>query len=244
MFEEAPGQISAAGAAQSAFDLARKGGEVVTVELSGARMEVGGRVSLIAVLNDVSARSAAESQVRALNARLREQVIHDPLTGLYNRRYLEETLVRELARAQRNGQPVSVIMGDIDHFKAINDERGHLAGDEVLRALGALLLRNSRRSDICCRYGGEEFLLVLPGTAEATARERAERLRVCLATMEIGPDPDAIRATASFGVAWFPKHGPTAGELLAAVDRALYSAKQAGRDRVHCAGEPSEGTPP
>lgn len=171
-------------------------------------------------------------EVQVLQARLEQQAICDPLTGLYNRRYLDGAFDRELARAGRSGSPVAVIMGDIDHFKAVNDTYGHRAGDEVLRAFSTLLKQNCRRSDIPCRYGGEEFLLVLVDTPEDEAVRRAEQCRQALSATPVIFGPSAIRVTASFGVASFPAAGRTRDALIAASDAALYEAKGLGRDRV------------
>jgi diguanylate cyclase (GGDEF)-like protein len=182
---------------------------------------------------DVTERTRAEREVQALQEKLREQSTRDALTGLYNRRYLEETLGRELLLAERNGHPVSVIMGDLDHFKAVNDHYGHLGGDEVLRAFGALLKRHARGSDIYCRYGGEEFLLVLPGMAEEHAAARAELLRGTIEAAPVGFGALTIAVTASFGVATFPRDGQSSDGLIAAADSALYAAKAAGRNRVN-----------
>lgn len=173
-------------------------------------------------------------EVQALQTQLREQAIRDPLTGLYNRRYLDETLGRELIRAERLGHPLGVIMGDLDRFKAVNDRYGHPAGDEVLRVFGGLLQHAARGSDICCRYGGEEFLLALFDTALPDVLKRAEQLRAAFAATPVLCGTSAIRLTASFGVAVFPEHGRTGAALIAAADAALYVAKDAGRNRVEC----------
>jgi diguanylate cyclase (GGDEF)-like protein/PAS domain S-box-containing protein len=210
----------------------RKDGGVVDIEVHGSAMDAGGQRVLISLLMDITERTRAEREVRELQERLREQSTHDALTSLYNRRYLEETMGHELARAERGGYPVSVVMGDLDHFKAVNDEHGHLAGDEVLRAFGALLKRQARRSDIYCRYGGEEFVLVLPGMDEGVAVDRAEHLRSALAAAPMGYRGSRIVMTASFGIATFPRHGRTEDELISAADRALYASKAAGRNRV------------
>jgi diguanylate cyclase (GGDEF)-like protein/PAS domain S-box-containing protein len=211
----------------------RKNGAVIDVEIHGSAMEIGGKRTLISLVMDVTERTRAEREVQALQEKLREQSTRDALTGLYNRRYLEETLGRELILAQRNGDPVSVIMGDLDHFKAVNDRYGHLGGDEVLRAFGALLKRHARGSDIYCRYGGEEFLLVLPGMAEKHAVARAEQLRSAIAATPVGFGALTIAVTASFGVATFPRDGQSCDGLIAAADSALYAAKAAGRNRVN-----------
>jgi diguanylate cyclase (GGDEF)-like protein len=174
-------------------------------------------------------------EVEALNRKLQVQVIHDPLTGLFNRRYLDEVLERELALARRKGYAVSVVMSDIDHFKAVNDRYGHQTGDEVLKAFADLLVKRSRVTDICCRYGGEEFLLVMPEVPLEVAIQRAEAMRSALHDMSVRSDADVVTVTASFGVASFPQHGERADHLTSAADAALYQAKEAGRDRVMAA---------
>jgi len=168
-----------------------------------------------------------------LQEALRQQSTSDALTGLYNRRYLEESLERELRRAARAKQQLSLVMFDLDHFKTFNDTFGHEAGDAVLREMGASLARTARAEDISCRFGGEEFLLILPGTSLDGARTRAERVRSQarkLAVMHQGKPVGTI--TVSLGVAAFPAHGSSAKELIASVDAALYRAKREGRDRV------------
>ncbi|MBI3430950.1 MAG: GGDEF domain-containing protein [Hydrogenophilales bacterium] len=212
----------------------RKDGTCVHVEIASSPMSIAGKPALIAVLTDISERVQAETNVRMLNSRLHEMAIHDALTGLFNRRYLDETFERELIRAARQHCPISVVMGDLDHFKTVNDTYGHQAGDEVLREFGRLMKQHARGSDIYCRYGGEEFLLILPDMPEETACERAEQLRAALAATPIMFGTTAIRVTASFGVAGFPLHGKTADELITAADDALYAAKRSGRNQVKC----------
>ena len=177
-------------------------------------------------------RKRVEVELRTLQAQLREQATRDPLTGLYNRRYLEETLRRELDRAGREGHPLSILMVDVDHFKRLNDTYGHPAGDEVLRTLGRLLQHHARSSDIPCRYGGEEFLVVLPDMPLEAARKRAELVRQDFADLRIAFGGTEIAATLSIGVSSYPGHGTTADELIRAADLALYDAKQSGRNRV------------
>jgi diguanylate cyclase (GGDEF)-like protein len=171
------------------------------------------------------------------NLRLREslkaQSIRDPLTGLFNRRYLTETLEREFARAQRTGAPVAVMMIDVDHFKRFNDNFGHSAGDAVLRELGEFLKRSIRAEDIACRYGGEEFCLVLPQMARDGARQRAEDIRAGVARLEVRSGDRVLEpVTLSLGVALFPQDAVEPNALLRAADEAMYQAKKSGRNRV------------
>jgi diguanylate cyclase (GGDEF)-like protein/PAS domain S-box-containing protein len=176
------------------------------------------------------------------NLNLREilssQSIRDPLTNLFNRRYLQETLERELSRAQRHKLPLGVIMADIDHFKQYNDSLGHDAGDGALQELGRLLQAKVRKEDIACRYGGDEFAIVLPGASLEVTQDRAEQLREAVRKMNISQDGRMLgRFSLSFGVAIFPDHGVSTKELIQAADTALYRAKKAGRDRVDAYGE-------
>ena len=213
----------------------RADGDVIDVECHGSCMDVDGSVVLISLLMDITERARAERAVQVLQEQLRDQSVHDALTGLFNRRYLEEVLGRALADASPTTRPVSIIMADLDHFKDVNDRNGHPAGDDVLRAFSATLRRHARRVDVCCRYGGEEFLLVLPDTPLDVALDRAELLRSATAGTPIDSAGKAIAITASFGVATATVHGRTADELIAAADKALYSAKHAGRNRVRAA---------
>ena len=210
----------------------RKDGIEVHVEATGARMSVGGKHALIVTLMDISKRVKAEKEVRELNIQLRDQSVRDPLTGLFNRRYLEESLGRELIRAQRQNAALSLIMADIDHFKNVNDTYGHPAGDKVLKVFGELIKKYSRGSDIYCRYGGEEFLLVCPDMTGDKAYERAEQLRMAISETSITFEGSVIKVTASFGVASHPQHGDTDNKLISAADSALYEAKNAGRNQV------------
>jgi diguanylate cyclase (GGDEF)-like protein len=165
--------------------------------------------------------------------KLQEQAISDPLTGLYNRRYLDEFLPRELARSGRSATPVAVMLIDLDHFKRVNDSSGHEAGDIALRAVGNLLRANVRGSDIACRFGGEEFALILPETDAEAALRRAEGIRVAIAELDLSYSGKPLgKITASFGLALFPDHAPDTDELLRVADVALYAAKGAGRNRV------------
>ena len=164
---------------------------------------------------------------------LRQQSIRDLLTGLFNRRYMEETLTRELHRAEREKRPVGMIMFDIDHFKEFNDLSGHDGGDALLRELGAFLKKSVRGVDIVCRYGGEEFVVVLPGATLEETRLRAEELRQGVKELLVYHLGKTLgKCTISLGVAAFPEHGLASEELLKNADNSLYRAKNEGRDRV------------
>jgi len=172
-----------------------------------------------------------------LHETLRSQSIRDPLTGLFNRRFMEESLELEIRRATRNQRTLGMIMIDLDHFKYFNDNFGHEAGDLLLKELGALLKGNIRAEDIACRYGGEEFTLILPEGTGAVTRQRAEFYRDAIQRLDVHFRGNPLgRITASMGVAIFPDHGRTAKALIEAADRALYRSKNAGRDRVTMAG--------
>jgi diguanylate cyclase (GGDEF)-like protein len=189
-----------------------------------------GQLRLAQALADSLALALANLLLRES---LRQQSIRDPLTGLYNRRYLEEALERELLRATRNQTQVGVIMLDIDHFKQFNDTLGHATGDLLLRELGIFLRRYIRGGDIACRYGGEEFLLLLPDTSMETLQERAEQMREEVKKLR-APDRGELwqSVSISLGVAIFPQHGLTGEMLLRVADGALYRAKSNGRDQV------------
>jgi diguanylate cyclase (GGDEF)-like protein len=169
----------------------------------------------------------------SLRDRLRSQAIRDPLTGLFNRRYMEETLVRELRRATRQKTSVGVIMFDIDGLKPINDGHGHDAGDFVLRTLGRLMIKMFRGEDVPCRYGGDEFTLILPEASLADTWQRAEHLREAFKNLPMEHEGKTLSPiTMSIGAVAFPDHGETAEELVQAGDTAAYLAKAEGGDRV------------
>jgi diguanylate cyclase (GGDEF)-like protein len=164
---------------------------------------------------------------------LRSQSIRDPLTGLFNRRYMEESLERELRRAARNQQSVALLMLDIDHFKDFNDTFGHQAGDTLLRALGDFLNQRTRGQDVACRYGGEEFALVLSGASIDAACKRAKVLREELEHLIVQHAGQVLgKVSLSIGISAFPNHGATSEELVHAADQGLYRAKAEGRDRI------------
>jgi diguanylate cyclase (GGDEF)-like protein len=176
-----------------------------------------------------------------LRERLKNQSIRDPLTALFNRRYLEETLEREIRRSVRHTRPLTIIMLDLDHFKTFNDSFGHGAGDAVLKATGQLLFTFLRKEDIACRYGGEEFAIVLPEAPLDFAAQRAEELRKAFKTLRTQfKDQSLGVVTVSMGVANYPEHGSSGSDLLRAADSALYLAKATGRDRVVLASSQPE----
>ena len=168
-----------------------------------------------------------------LREALQQQSVRDPLTQLFNRRYLIETMERELARAKRNQLSIGFIMIDVDNFKVYNDTYGHDAGDAVLRVFGSFLKKQARREDIPCRYGGEEFVMMFPGIDEANLLSRCEDIRNKTKQLLIEHrDQKLGTITISLGAALFPKHGQVSGDLISAADAAMYQAKKQGRDRV------------
>jgi diguanylate cyclase (GGDEF)-like protein len=181
----------------------------------------------------ITERRQAMLALQQALAGVREEALTDPLTGLYNRRYLWEFLRREWVRARRGGRPLSVIMLDLDHFKRINDSFGHQAGDYVLAAVAGLLRNEIRSSDIVCRYGGEEFALVLPEASYESVRQRAEEIRAAIKQLDLRHQGVALGGiTASLGIAQFPHHADGPDALMTAADAALYEAKSTGRDRA------------
>jgi diguanylate cyclase (GGDEF)-like protein len=168
-----------------------------------------------------------------LQETLRDQASRDPLTGLFNRRYMEETLHRELFRAARKKSQVGFVLFDLDHFKRFNDRFGHSAGDAVLRDVSQFLKRHSRAEDVLCRYGGEEFLLVLTDCSPKNALKRAQSIRQGVKELRLEHEQRTLgEMTLSVGVALFPDHGQNLEDLFQAADAALYQAKKQGRDRV------------
>jgi diguanylate cyclase (GGDEF)-like protein len=179
------------------------------------------------------------TEIQILQNQLKEESIRDPLTRLYNRRYMEDALQREFAHATRDGYPVSIIMADIDHFKKVNDTYGHAAGDEVLEQLSRTFLANFRVEDIVCRYGGEEFLIVMPETTAETAFLRIDNLRQHLESTDLKVTGAAMRITLSAGIAVYPAEGSTIDEVVQKADQAMYQAKKEGRNRVIAGGFPA-----
>jgi diguanylate cyclase (GGDEF)-like protein len=195
-------------------------------------------VARAALEQEVTKRLWAERELTQANLRLHDRAVRDALTGLYNRGYLEESLDREESRARRSNQSLGVMMIDIDHFKRCNDTFGHAAGDTVLRAVAQHMLSLARGEDILCRYGGEEFALVMAHASPGTMLERAEK--ICLGVQNLEIESDGRRVgpiTLSVGIAIFPDHGESGQAVLQAADAALYRAKAAGRNCVVMANQ-------
>lgn len=226
----------------------RRDGSVMWVETTSSRIvdDNGKLVGYVGITRDVDARirdrEALEEANRQLNLRLEEisslqarlwqQAVRDALTGLYNRHYLHDMLNREFVRAARSGAPICVMLLDVDHFKQINDAHGHRMGDMVLREVAHLLQSHARESDVVCRWGGEEFLVLLPGMDQAAAMARAESLRAALETLRFDGITAELQVTASFGCAAYPQDATLPEALIHCADQALYAAKAGGRNRV------------
>jgi diguanylate cyclase (GGDEF)-like protein/PAS domain S-box-containing protein len=215
--------------------LKAKDGRLIQVEfVSNVYLVNNGKVFQCNI-RDITSRKKIEEALVKSEALLREQSARDHLTGLFNRRYMEETLERELRRAVRKQLSLGIIMLDIDDFKRINDTYGHAAGDAILRALGQLLLQQVRVEDISCRYGGDEFIIVLPDVSREIMCERAELICQQAKHFHLKLEGESLELesiTLSLGVAIFPETGTTSAALLKAADDALYHAKREGRSRV------------
>jgi diguanylate cyclase (GGDEF)-like protein len=209
------------------------------------------RVGTLAHLKDVTEEKRLEREIRQSNSELvekiekiellqrelRDQALQDPLTGLFNRRYLDEMIDRAVSLADRNGAQIAFVMLDIDHFKSVNDTWGHQAGDALLKDLAAILKGKTRKSDIACRYGGEEFLVVFNGVPAAQALDMVETIRTLFEANVTRYGGQELRATFSAGIAAIPEHGADPWSVIRRADEALYRAKLEGRNRVVlCAG--------
>lgn len=229
----------------------RKDGTVYEEEqtIAPVRDAAGAIRHFVAVKQDATERNAAErrlrdahqalsshvAQVEQLQSLLQEQVVRDPLTHLFNRRYFDETLEREVVRAQREGLPLTLAMIDVDGFKQVNDGFGHAAGDRLLASLGRLLLARKRIGDLACRFGGDEFAVVLLGADLEVGRERAEGWRRSFGEQPAADGREEVSTTLSVGLAELARD-ESAHALLRRADSALYRAKQSGRNRVLAAG--------
>jgi diguanylate cyclase (GGDEF)-like protein/PAS domain S-box-containing protein len=204
----------------------RADGSEIEIEVSISKIRVGNKVEMMAVIRDISEHTKLIEQ-------LKQAATHDSLTGIYNRRHGAALLNSEIHRSQRFGQALTVAMLDIDHFKNVNDTYGHACGDLVLNSFVATISKTLRISDTICRWGGEEFLVILPGASAVDALNWAERAREAVASLStIGVGEHAIKVTASFGLASLEKGDTTLEEILKRADDALYRAKGGGRNRV------------
>ena len=218
----------------------RKDGSILYIEAANALvLDSEGRKLVITTVRDITERKQMESDLKEANEAyktlhntLREQATRDSLTGLYNRRYLNENIEREFARAKRDNYPICVMIMDIDFFKQINDTYGHILGDDALKVLGDLITANIRAGDIAFRYGGDEFIVVMPGAEIETATQRMDILRQTFNATTIHNDKTEIKPTISVGISMFPVHGTNGSEILRSADAALYQAKQAGRNCI------------
>lgn len=214
-------------------EIFRRGELILSAQASRIKADDGHIAGSAALIRDITVEKTLEDELRRLSTT-------DGLTGLFNRRFLDETLQKELARAKRYGRSVSILMLDVDHFKKFNDQHGHDMGDRVLKAVAAAMQSTLRQQDFACRYGGEEFLGILPDTQSTGAGEAAERVRLAIAALSI----DGLSVTASLGCASFPELAVESAEaLVEQADGALYEAKRQGRNRcVRAAGAaPSAG---
>jgi diguanylate cyclase (GGDEF)-like protein len=200
-----------------------------------AAADLRGAARLISVLAD--GMSLALSNL-ALREKLRSQALRDPLTGLYNRRYMEDMLERLVRLSARNHTSVAVVMIDLDHFKRLNDQHGHLMGDAVLRAVAGAITESLRESDVACRYGGEELIVLLPDCGLEAAREKAEDIRLRIEALST---VHGVEVTASLGIAAAPETSSTGADLIAMADAALYEAKRTGRNRAVAAARRKKG---
>jgi diguanylate cyclase (GGDEF)-like protein/PAS domain S-box-containing protein len=197
------------------------------------KLDVTERKRMQISLEDANRRLVFQmGEIEALQEKLREQALRDPLTNLYNRRFLEETLDREIAHARRDGENLCVAMIDIDNFKLFNDRYGHKVGDMILRSLGDILIANTRKGDVACRYGGEEFIVVMPGADVDNALKRAKHWRKAFQLLQQSFNGQELQSTVSIGVAVFPDHGVDGDAVIQAADKAMYESKARGKNCV------------
>jgi diguanylate cyclase (GGDEF)-like protein/PAS domain S-box-containing protein len=217
--------------------------ETIMTPIFNSEQKLEGRVILA---YDITDRKNLEKQLKAANeslqaqldenerlrVQLQEQAIRDPLTGVFNRRYFAEAMEKETARAIRENSPFSVFILDVDYFKKFNDTYGHKCGDLVLQTLANFLVENTRRSDIVCRFGGEEFVVLMPDAQVDAAYERAELFRKNFSELVVEYEGQQLKCTFSAGVASFPQHAASGEALLSLADEALYTSKANGRNCV------------
>ena len=213
--------------------LKAKDGKLIQVEYVSNVYLVGDEKVIQCNIRDITERKQAQDALLKSEALLREQSVRDHLTGLFNRRYMEETLERELLRAARKQLPQGIIMLDVDDFKRFNDTYSHAAGDAILQELSKMLLKHVRREDIPSRYGGDEFIIVLPGASREVTCERAEIICEYAKQLHLQFEGQTLEGVSlSLGVAVFPEDGTTSAAILRAVDNALYRDKRGGHGRV------------
>jgi len=213
--------------------LRAKNGQLIQVEFVSNVYKEGQEKVIQCNIRDITERIHVHAALIKNEAILREQSVRDQLTGLFNRRYLEETMKRELKRAARKNYSLGVMMIDIDNFKVYNDYFGHAAGDAVLREFGQLLIRNIREEDIVCRYGGDEFIIVLPDSSIQVTCERAEQILEFSKHLEMQFEGRILSVISiSIGISFYPQNGSSKGQIFNAADMALFRAKNEGRGRV------------
>lgn len=228
--QEGPARVLGAGRETIAR---RKNGSIFPIDISVSEARVGDDRLFVGLIRDITERKRVEAELQAAKAAAEEAATHDPLTGLWNHNRIIEILIEEMSRSDRQGQPLSVAMLDLDHFKHVNDTYGHIVGDEVLREIARRLERTIRVYDSVGRFGGEEFMIVLPGTGRVDAEQAAERIRAEISREPILTTAGTLRVTGSLGVVTHRGEVPSdATGLLVAADDALYDAKGSGRDRV------------
>jgi diguanylate cyclase (GGDEF)-like protein/PAS domain S-box-containing protein len=213
--------------------LRAKDGRLIQVEFVSNVYMAGNEKVIQCNIRDITERKQAQDALLKSEALLREQSVRDHLTGLFNRRYMEETLERELHRATRKKLSLGIIMLDVDGLKRTNDTYGHAGGDALLRALGSLLHEHIREEDVACRYGGDEFIVVLPDASQEVTRERANLICEYAKKIKLPFEGKILKVISlSIGVAVFPGDGSTSEAILKTADAALYRAKHEGRGRV------------